>query len=612
MAAKEIALKVTVDTSEVKSEVKQTTKDVKKLGATTKQTSKEMSTGFDSAANNAKSLGGSMGGAAGAAVNFAMGIKSMTKSALAFIATPLGAVIAAIVAVGATLVSFFKSSEEGQQKLRVISAALSAVWDNMTDVLANLGEALMKVFSGDFMGALETAKNSFNSLGTEMIRDVKLAIELEQAMNALKVSERELGVERAKVLKQVAEARLAAEDETKSAEERVDALKEAARLEGDLAAREQANAEEKLRILKAQAELAKSDEETLKGVAEAEAEVYRVQLSSLNLNRRLKTEINSLEREIETERQQRNEAVKARAKEREDQLIKEQIELEKIADLEFKLLDERVKKQAEIEEYIAERRTLNADEELQAAIDAEWAKFQAVEMALNQIDASYEEKDQLRLEAKMAYDETEMNIINDHNAKKVQAEADAQKAINDTEIKSSQLRIELATKEKDARLAVASSMVGSLGTLVGALAGQSKASVAIQKTLAVAQIAIDTARSISSAIAGATAAAAATGPGAVIATPLFIATQIATVLTAVGQAAGILASVPGGGGGGVPSVSVPSSAPAPTIQGVTTNTTELGNTEQAELQPIQAFVVETSLTGTQNNVSQIEGQATFG
>jgi hypothetical protein len=181
------------------------------------------------------------------------------------------------------------------------------------------------------------------------------------------------------------------------------------------------------------------------------------------------------------------------------------------------------------------------------------------------------------------------------------------------EKQAAKIRIDMAQKEAQAKLTVASSVAGSLGDIVSALGNQSKASVAIQKTLAIAQIAIDTARSISSAIASATAAAAATGPGAVVATPVFIATQIATVLAAVGQAVGILNSAPGGGSASVPSVNVSATAAAaPSFNPVTTNTTELGGTEQAELAPIQAFVVETQITGSQENINQIEGQATFG
>jgi len=172
--------------------------------------------------------------------------------------------------------------------------------------------------------------------------------------------------------------------------------------------------------------------------------------------------------------------------------------------------------------------------------------------------------------------------------------------------------IQMAQKERDAKLAAASALANGLGSIVSAIGSQSKASVAIQKTLAIAQIAIDTARSISSAITSATSAAAATGPGAVVATPVFIATQIATVLAAVAQAVAVLNSAPGGGNASVPSVTAPTQTPVPTFDSPTTNTTELGNTTQADLAPIQAFVVETQLTGTQNDVNQIEGQAEFG
>jgi len=60
------------------------------------------------------------------------------------------------------------------------------------------------------------------------------------------------------------------------------------------------------------------------------------------------------------------------------------------------------------------------------------------------------------------------------------------------------------------------------------------------------------------------------------------------------------------------SASTPSSS-APSTSPVSTNTTQLSDQsiQQAELAPIQAFVVETELTGAQGNVSQIQQQATF-
>ena len=133
----------------------------------------------------------------------------------------------------------------------------------------------------------------------------------------------------------------------------------------------------------------------------------------------------------------------------------------------------------------------------------------------------------------------------------------------------------------------------------------------IRKAFAVAQIAIDTASSISSAIAGATAAAAAAGPGAVVATPLFIASQIATVLGAFTQVAAILrAPSPSFG-------SVDSSVPTlPDSRGATEDApnTDLFNTGTTLLNmpPIKVAVLEQDITDTQTTVAEIKEQASFG
>jgi hypothetical protein len=231
------------------------------------------------------------------------------------------------------------------------------------------------------------------------------------------------------------------------------------------------------------------------------------------------------------------------------------------------------------------------------------------EKELEDLDIYYEA---LAEKARLAGD-TSTDIEGAKNAAIAALKAKFLKEDLDKEKAATKLKIDMANKEKDARLAAASGIATGISSIVSALGNQSKASVAIQKTLAIAQIAIDTARSISSAIAAATASAAATGPGAVVATPVFIATQIATVLAAVGQAIGILNSAPGGGSASVPNVNVSAtSAAPPSFNPVTTNTTDLGNTNQAELMPIQAFVVETQVTGSQNNINQIQGQAEFG
>jgi hypothetical protein len=135
---------------------------------------------------------------------------------------------------------------------------------------------------------------------------------------------------------------------------------------------------------------------------------------------------------------------------------------------------------------------------------------------------------------------------------------------------------------------------------------QGQENTAAAKTLAVAEIAISTAVSIAGAIKTATQASAT--PWDMIAG---IAAGIAAVVAGIASATAILdtADVPGpSAAGAVSSVA----ASAPQITPVTTNTTQLGNTQQAELAPVQAYVVETQITGSQTNINQIESQSTFG
>jgi len=77
---------------------------------------------------------------------FTQRILSATKAAIAFIATPLGAVLAAIgLAVGA-LTQYFRDNEDGQNRLNKISNQLAAVWGILTDTISDLGKALFDAF----------------------------------------------------------------------------------------------------------------------------------------------------------------------------------------------------------------------------------------------------------------------------------------------------------------------------------------------------------------------------------------------------------------------------------------------------------------------------------
>lgn len=85
-------------------------------------------------------LSNSMGG-------MTQGIMGITRASLAFIATPIGAVIAAIGVVVGALVSYLKSSQEGIDAVTSVTRPLQAIMSSLIGVLQNVGKYLFEAFS---------------------------------------------------------------------------------------------------------------------------------------------------------------------------------------------------------------------------------------------------------------------------------------------------------------------------------------------------------------------------------------------------------------------------------------------------------------------------------
>ncbi|KGO91743.1 coiled-coil domain-containing protein [Flavobacterium subsaxonicum] len=77
----------------------------------------------------------------------ASGIGGMTKSSLAFMATPIGAVLAVIGLAVSALVSYFKDSQEGMDKLTAVTRPLQSVFSALNVVLQNVGKYLSDLFT---------------------------------------------------------------------------------------------------------------------------------------------------------------------------------------------------------------------------------------------------------------------------------------------------------------------------------------------------------------------------------------------------------------------------------------------------------------------------------
>lgn len=316
------------------------------------------------------------GGAVSGLKNFGAGLKSgiagLKSFKVALAATGIGLLLTAV----AGLVSYFKDTEEGAQRLRVITATLGTVMEKLRDILINVGEAIFnafanpkqalldfaaalrenitnrleglleflpavgkaisQVFSGDFAEAAKTAADATGKIvlgvdsvtesiaaGTEAatsyaaeIRDAAAAAaELARQENNLKVAEREFLSVRAETNKLIAENRLLVEDEKLAYDDRIAALENAIQAEQETIAQELEFARERARILERKAELAKSDEATIQAVAEAQAAVIDLETRSLRTQKRLEGERQSLILQREARAKQEQAAAQKAAEE---------------------------------------------------------------------------------------------------------------------------------------------------------------------------------------------------------------------------------------------------------------------------------------------------------
>ncbi|QDP57127.1 MAG: hypothetical protein Tp172MES593141_8 [Prokaryotic dsDNA virus sp.] len=224
-----------------------------------------------------------------------------------------------VVAIG-SLVSYFTNTKKGAEQLQVAMAALGAAFNVIVDRASQLGGAIVKLFTGDAKGALEGVKGAFSDIGTEIANDTAKTILLTKAFQKLKDSQRELNVETAEQRAEIERLKLIAEDVTKSTQERLEAAKDAFKIENDLLDRRIANAEEDLRIQRERMETRKVDNEFLESDLDAEAQLRidlaNIQQESTTKQIELNNKINAIEAEAQAKRDAAFEKEKAQNIER--------------------------------------------------------------------------------------------------------------------------------------------------------------------------------------------------------------------------------------------------------------------------------------------------------
>lgn len=523
---------------------------------------------------------------------------------VAIMATGLGALVLVI----ASIVSAFKTSEEGQNKWAKVMAVVGAVVGKFTDALSALGETLINVFTKPietvkklgnaitsfFKSPLETIKSLVSST-KEFIKETERAAVAaakiaDQRARADKI-ERGLIVERAESDRKRAELLERAQQKDKfNQKERIAFLKEASKLEEEITNKEIEAAKIRRDALIKENTLSRSNKDALKAEEEAKAAVIQLETARLMKQKEVTGQIQGL---IAEETATAKAAAAERANARKAKLAEE-----------LKAKEEQVKKELEIERDRLHN-IQNLENEFRANLEQLEneifdSKLSAQEREENAVRDKYfniieqaraHGEDVTMLEQSL---EDKLQEIRDKAEKEAE---DKRKAANDKELAD-------AKALQAAKVQAVQNGFSTIASLAELFSGQSeeqqKKAFKVQKAANIANALIDTYKS-------ATASYSSLAGIPVVGVPLGIAAAAAATAAGLANVKNIKNQQFAGGGGGGASSSIPRLSTPSGVGGSGTGSPQfniVGNTGVNQLdalkQPIKAFVVSGDVTTAQS------------
>ena len=529
------------------------------------------------AASQFKVMGVSLQGVKAGFVSAATSAKAMFGSIKAgLISTGIGAFVVLI----GSLLTFLTKTKVGAELLKTAFAGVGAAIAVLTDRISAIGGAIVKVFSGDFKGAVQDVKGAMVGIGDEISREVKLAIELEQTFQRIIDAERGLNLERAEANKIIMKARLDAEDETKSLEERIGSLQKANAEELRITAKSLAIQKEKVLATEAEVGLGESMAEDLDRLNQEKIKLLDMETASFSMQKRLTTGIETLKVEAASAQRAREkirtDAIKAEAKLIEDKIKEEKRQIQELIDLETERVNKlTIDAAALLDEF--NNSQLEAQYQEQNAI---YEKYNAIiegKIALGESVAELEEAQQSEI---FAIDEK-------YRLKGVDADK-----------KATDKKKALAKSKLDFELGMANQGLQAIASAAGEGTAIAKAAAIAQATMAGTQSVINAFNSANANV-GATAGSFGAYPITMAALAgTFAAMNIAKI--ASGGKPG------GGGGGGGGSAPPPPQIPAPQMM---SGAFDLGGGIAPEA--TKAFVVTDEMSSSQAQLANIRRQATI-
>jgi hypothetical protein len=524
------------------------------------------------------------GGAASGFKAVVSGVKtfigSLTAVKTALVATGLGALVVVL----GSLFTYFTQTSRGADQFAKIMGGVGAAVKVVLDRIVGLGESLVKFFSGDFSGAVDGLKNAFKGLGDEIARETKEGARLAEQLDNIEDRERDLIKLRAEANREIAKARLIADDQTKSIEEREKAVRRAFTLENNVAKAEQANAQSYVKYLKDRIALGESTDEDLRQLAEAEAKVNDLRTENLRRNKKLETELKGLRTEAKAAADEEAKAIEERTK-KEIEAGEERKKVEReVADLQKKVADEKKLQEMQarnaFNEGLAQFRASNLTAQQQELASAEQQYLALMTLAIKAgkdttaVTYEYEEK---KKQIKKKYADEERKLELENAAKSVELASQSLGAI--ANLVESLGKGNERNAEKNFKITKALRIAEAVASTAAAIMTQ----------LAVPQDALTGANFVKAGIVAATGAA-----------------QIATIASTKFQKGG-------GGGSRVSQPSIPTSAATATPL---TPNIQFGGTENqlAGLlgQPMRAYVVNQDIQSANQLERKIRSSATIG
>ena len=257
-----------------------------------------------------------MGGIQKATLAAGTAVKNFSKSLLALLANPIVAVISAIAVVIMAVAKGIKSSEENTNRWNAVLAPMKMVLDGIGKVLQVVASSILSVVEagGKMAKWINTQLEKMPVLGKYIASVNKeneryIAMAKEQA--AIDRDTRNLQVQNAKNALTIATLKAKADDELNvSAKERMEAIREANRLEEEASKKNYELAKRRYELMVQQNAMADNTKETNDAIAQAEVEMYNALTEYQDKRGELLGREVSLANEIKSAEKERADAAK--------------------------------------------------------------------------------------------------------------------------------------------------------------------------------------------------------------------------------------------------------------------------------------------------------------